>query len=293
LWEKTQLSLRSRAIRKNRRTSKSVGSPLTGKLFNENGSGLTPSHAVKGVRRYRYYVSRSLLNGKADLTEHGWRVPAPEIEKKVAGAACQILSDRTEIASAVEAIGLPDNQLPSVFTVVDQWRKRLLSEIEAAAALNAVVDRVELSDSGFRLALKLPMTASGRQAAEKLIYLPITRVVPMKIKRRGVEMRLIMNGNNASIIKADSVLLKTIARAYHWAQDLMSGRMRSVEELAEHHQIGPRYVRRLLQVAFLAPKIVEGIAAGTQPQDLTAEALVERMRLPLLWTEQEQTVFAS
>jgi hypothetical protein len=69
--------------------------------------------------------------------------------------------------------------------------------------------------------------------------------------------------------------------------------VQSVEELAEHHQIAPRYVRRLLQVAFLAPKIVEGIAAGTQPQDLTAEALAERMHLPLLWTEQEQTVFAS
>ena len=71
-----------------------------------------------------------------------------------------------------------------------------------------------------------------------------------------------MNGNNTSITKADSVLLKTIARAYHWAWDLMSGRTWSVEELAEHHQIGPRYVRRLLQVAFLAPKIVEGIALG-------------------------------
>jgi hypothetical protein len=40
-------------------------------------------------------------------------------------------------------------------------------------------------------------------------------------------------------MKADSVLLKTIARAYHWAQDLMSGRMQSVEELAEHHQSSP------------------------------------------------------
>jgi site-specific DNA recombinase len=39
---------------------------------------------------------------------------------------------------------------------------------------------------------------------------------------------------------------------------------------------------------FLAPKIVEMITAGKQPPDLTAEALAERIHLPLLWTEQEQ-----
>jgi hypothetical protein len=33
-------------------------------------------------------------------------------------------------------------------------------------------------------------------------------------------------------------------------------------------------------VAFLAPKIVEMIAAGRQPSELTAEALAERIDLP-------------
>jgi Recombinase len=53
LWEKTQLLLRSQAVRGGSRT-KSVASPLTGKLFDESGQSLTPSHAVKGERRYRY-----------------------------------------------------------------------------------------------------------------------------------------------------------------------------------------------------------------------------------------------
>lgn len=49
-------------------------------------------------------------------------------------------------------------------------------------------------------------------------------------------------------------------------------------------------VRRLLRLAFLAPEIVEAIAAGRQPPELTAEALAERIELPLLWTEQAQAV---
>jgi hypothetical protein len=31
-------------------------------LFDERGERLTPRHAVKGERRYRYYVSRQLLD---------------------------------------------------------------------------------------------------------------------------------------------------------------------------------------------------------------------------------------
>ena len=48
--------LRSKAVRRASRARKSSPSPLTGKLFDESGQSLTPSHAVKGERRYRYYV---------------------------------------------------------------------------------------------------------------------------------------------------------------------------------------------------------------------------------------------
>jgi site-specific DNA recombinase len=59
---------------------------------------------------------------------------------------------------------------------------------------------------------------------------------------------------------------------------------------AERERVGSRYVRRLLRLAFLAPKIIEAITAGDQPPELTAEALAERIDLPLLWTAQEKAV---
>jgi hypothetical protein len=43
-------------------------------------------------------------------------------------------------------------------------------------------------------------------------------------------------------------------------------------------------------LAFLAPTIVEAIATGHQPVELTAKALTERIELPLLWSEQERSV---
>jgi hypothetical protein len=86
-------------VRHTPRARKSAASPLTGRLFDESGLSLTPSHAVKGQRRYRYYVSRNLIKGTADSTGRGWRLPAPEIEQTVATAVGQMLNDRTEIAN--------------------------------------------------------------------------------------------------------------------------------------------------------------------------------------------------
>src|SRR6202011_1990530 len=124
LWEKTQRLLRSRAVRGGSRT-KAVASPLMGRLVDESGQSLTPSHAVKGERRYRYYVSRSLIKGTAGSAIRGWRLPAPEIERTVAASACQILSDRTRIAADAHAVGLVDTRLPSLFSAAAAWRERL------------------------------------------------------------------------------------------------------------------------------------------------------------------------
>jgi site-specific DNA recombinase len=75
-WDNTQRLLRSHAARRATGASKSGASPLTGKLFDESGLSLTPSHAVKGERRYRYYVSRNLLKGIRASGQCGWRLPA-------------------------------------------------------------------------------------------------------------------------------------------------------------------------------------------------------------------------
>jgi len=37
---------------------------LAGKLFDDRGNRMSPSHAAKGGRRYRYYVSQAILQGR-------------------------------------------------------------------------------------------------------------------------------------------------------------------------------------------------------------------------------------
>ena len=58
--------------------------------------------AAKGKRRYRYYVSRSLVRGDSDTPEKGWRISAPEIEQTVSAAAVAMLADESAVTLALE-----------------------------------------------------------------------------------------------------------------------------------------------------------------------------------------------
>ena len=49
-------------------------------------------------------------------------------------------------------------------------------------------------------------------------------------------------------------------------------------------------MRRLLRLGFLSPRIIEAIAKGRQPPDLTVFSLMRRVDLPLLWNAQEQAL---
>ncbi len=61
---------------------------------------------------------------------------------------------------------------------------------------------------------------------------------------------------------------------------------RSFAEIAQAEGVTDRYVAHLIPLAFLAPDIVARVLSGTQPVDLTTEALTKRIDLPLAWTEQ-------
>src|ERR1700676_5661279 len=189
----------------------------------------------------------------ADSDGRVWRLPAPEIERTVAASACQILSDRTAIAPAAQAIGLADNRLPSLFSAAAAWRERLQSEVEAGAALKALVDRVDLTDTGIRVSLKVPIADPGTRPVANAHELITTRFFPMTIRRRGVEMRLVIEGNHVPARRADSALLKAVDRARQWSEDLLAGRAQSVAEIADRDRGGSRYVGRLLRVAFVGP----------------------------------------
>ena len=108
----------------------------------------------------------------------------------------------------------------------------------------------------------------------------------MQLKRRGVELRLIVGDHNRSAATVDLALLKAVARAHRWFDQISTGQARSLAAIAAREGLAVRYVGRLIRLAFLAPEIVEAIVEGRQPVTLTAEALTRRIELPLSWCSQ-------
>ena len=60
--------------------------------------------------------------------------------------------------------------------------------------------------------------------------------------------------NHAS--RCDPALIKTIARGRGWFEELATGRARSLQDLAKRDAINRRYIRRLIDLAFLSPELV-------------------------------------
>ena len=87
--------------------------------------------------------------------------------------------------------------------------------------------------------------------------------------------------------KCDPALIKAVARGHIWFEELATGRARSLHELATREGITRRYIRRLVNLAFLSPQLVQAILQGRQPIALTATRLTE-LDLPLDWSEQRR-----
>jgi hypothetical protein len=98
-------------------------------------------------------------------------------------------------------------------------------------------------------------------------------------------MRLVIRGG-VSNGTADPTLLKAVARGRKWFNELASGRARFNREIAAREGVNGRFVRRLTPLAFLSPAIVQAIAEGRHPANLTGEALSRRINIPVEWAKQ-------
>src|SRR6201994_3981485 len=74
------------------------------------GERLTPSHAVKKGRRYRYYISAALITD-AGTDREGWRLVAREIEAAVIRILAAALTSPARLVERIAAAGISSDQL--------------------------------------------------------------------------------------------------------------------------------------------------------------------------------------
>jgi len=109
--------------------------------------------------------------------------------------------------------------------------------------------------------------------------------------RRGAELRLVLQGAAAPVPKPDAQLIRTLIEARCRIADYLDPSLDlSLGELAGRDDVDQGDLSRSLQLAFLAPDIVERILDGDQPVALTAQQLKRIGELPLLWDEQRSVI---
>jgi hypothetical protein len=247
------------------------GSPslLAGRLFDDRGHRISPSHTNRGGVRYRYYVSQALLQGKLQGAGSIGRVPAAEIEALVLAA----LRNHLNPNGAGEQ--LPDNDfelverhLERVTLTSNHLELRLRQNIEPAQVDNAANNGSSAPRIANVTTITVPWTSPAPAAVKGIIYVPAHNT-PMTPSRR------------------DSLLM-AIAKARSWVDELANGRVGSFAVLARREGKVERHIRLLLPLAFLSPRIVSGLLDGTAPAGLTITALARA--LPCSWAEQERRV---
>ncbi len=290
LWDRVQSQLRSKPGRKREnRQTEGPQSPLAGKLFDENGDLLYVQGAAKGQRRYRYYVSKSLVKGDSDSAEHGWRLSASEIEKAVASAAVAMLSDQEATLASAEESQLDQIRFSEFLKSSQSSVQRLQSPNESESVLRELIERVELSATAMRLSLGIQLPASAVQDMATPARISLAKTIPMQIKRRGIEMRMVLAGESAAL-RFDRSLVRALARARRWRRQIETSQLPSIGAIARNEHVAARYVRDLMPLAFLSPEIIEAIVEGRQPPELTIISLARRIDIPLLWNAQQKVL---
>jgi site-specific DNA recombinase len=237
------------------RTTTRNSSPalLRGLLFDESGHPMRPTHATKNGVRYRYYVSQPYLRG-ITIPPPGAivRVPAAEIESAVVSAlkahlhsapgpaGAENLADQDSIAASVSRIEIHKNEL-----VVWCKPSQPIANLDLASVeINATPLLIPWCKPPFRRAREILLPASVSRTA----------VRPIKAERR-------------------ASLLKSIARGRQWLDEIVSGAVQDVEQIAQRHNCSVRQVHMTISMAFIAPSLVQAAVEGRLPRGIGVASL--------------------
>ncbi|HUB64679.1 MAG TPA: recombinase family protein, partial [Methylocella sp.] len=268
LFEAVQEKLAANAVARQLRLRGSAAL-LTGRLFDDRGNHMSPTHANKKGVRYRYYVSQALLQNRKAEAGRIVRVPAPEVESLVCDGVRRQLAamGRAEPASSLTDRELIERHIARVIIMPQALDVCLNPASEASAQGDDPTVDDPAADNPLTT-ITLPWTAPRFAAVKGVLHEPGTKPT-MKPESR-------------------DALLTAIAKARKWIDDIRLVHFASFAEIAAREAVGERHIRLLAPLAFLSPRIIVAILNGTAPADLTVTGLAKA--LPYSWAEQERAI---
>lgn len=290
LWNKVRHRLKTNSTARKLGIDAKSPSLLAGLFFDPDGYRFTPLHSTKAGKRYRYYTSQAVIRNGPGKERLGVRVPAHDVEKLVIAQLRQFLQSGPELLQAISAADSARTQ-QSILRAAGEQAEALGSGTESARGVLCAIDaKIVLSDTQVAIQIDLPKLRDrlGLEASADDETQTTTVVAPASIKRLGGTVRLVVPSEDVrdAAPQANEVLVKAIARGWHWYNQLASGEVESVQALAKQTGLNASYISRVLRCAFLSPRLVEDILDGRHPKALSLDALFDG--IPHSWSEQHR-----
>jgi site-specific DNA recombinase len=228
---------------------------LSGRIFDDWGNRMTPTHARKGGIKYRYYLSSVLLQGQADRAGSIRRIPAAEVE-----------------ALMVNAVRSRCKQLTN-------------GEIDDRSLLDTYMARVDVLPNEVQIKLVHSAETPLDTKADGVLKVPWRKPPP---KRR--RELFLPNGADAQRVKpiraeTRATLVASIARGRRWLNELVTDAEANVESIARREKCSVRKINMTISLAFLAPDLVKAAIEGRLSHGIGVARLVHA---PSDWSRQRQ-----
>jgi DNA invertase Pin-like site-specific DNA recombinase len=280
LWKAVQTQLQSASAKRRGVTKINQGvteAPLLGKLRDEAGERLTPTHTKRHNRIFRYYVSNGYVTGKP--RPDGWRLPAKQIEDVAAQSVADHLMLHAKSLTVLQT-GSADQMRVAGLSAVSLAKQIQQKGIACAAAAidHGTISKGQLDIALDRDVLAALLECSGGGLAPTMLMISTT----FTMRRRGMGMKIVAGDRKSD---PDQTLIRALQNAHHWAGSLKSGK--SVKQIAADYNCSDSYMRRIVPLATLSPDLQQSILGGTQSANLSLETLI-RAEIPLEWTAQEK-----
>lgn len=299
LWNTVQRKLADNRVE--RQTGAHVPEPslLTSLIYDHIGERMIPTHANKKGRRYRYYVSQSLIRrGRPKGSDAGRRVPAGDIEQLVADHITNFLCDETAVFDAIEPLIEDVNQRHSIVRqaagLAGRWQD--LEPPEKRRILQCLIARIEIHRESVKIQVwpgrvreitdsshQPMMTDQAETGPEPTLEL----VVLARLKRAGIENRFMIDSPSSETRGTpDRGMLRLLVQAHRYREMMFAAQGRTMSELARESGVGRPYFCRMIRLGFLAPDVVKAVLTNRHPPQLTAKRLSLRTKLPSAWKDQ-------
>jgi hypothetical protein len=220
------------------------------------------------------------------------------VEETVLDGICALLRDRLRL---IDTLRLTGGRMKGKLFEASRLGNRILEAgpADRRSFVLDVVKRIEMRRNRITIILRMQTLRAmvshgeldnGRAPTETLGKDEFRLDLPVRFRRRGVEMKLVITDDRERPPAPDPHLIAAVTRGRHWFAQMRRGDVGSVRDLVERHGVDQGDVSRILPLGLLAPDIVEVILAGRQPVELTARRLKRVRDLPLSWAEQRRVL---